>query len=384
MTVYLLSFLASITAFYLSWKNKDKKASAILLVVIGLIIPCLIAGLRDRTIGTDVQVYTERLYSASTNSSSIEKYQESGWNVGWRIKRVSEYEIGFSTLIFIVTKMTHSLAAVLFIVQLLTIVPIYFGLKNLYDDEKKICVGMLVYLLMFFCTSLNLMRQMIGVAICFYGISLILRKKRNYRAAIIMVFVASLFHKTSIAALAPIAIHKILNSKIRRIKIGNKTVSVMPIILALVLIIGGVVMFSPGVAMMLLEGGGYGRYSGYIGDSIGFSVKQLIVRIPLIIFLVVGFKKNRTDVRSGYFYIIMAIIDALLANAATVSIYGSRLSMIFQIFYVASVPFAINKSQIAKTGGLRLTCIILYFMLYWYITFVIYNVGQVVPYIISL
>ena len=163
--IYILFFLISCLFFWLSEKCKNRIARN-LLAIIAILIPCILAGLRSDTIGTDVKVYVEPMYNAAKESHNLTDYMNQRWFVIWRYMYVNKFEIGFSFMIYFIQKFGGSLSIVLFFIQLLIIAPIYIGLKKI-NKPYPICFCMLVFFLLFYNTSLNMMRQWIAMAILF-------------------------------------------------------------------------------------------------------------------------------------------------------------------------------------------------------------------------
>ena len=58
--------------------------------------------MRSPMIGTDVQVYVQPLFDLANGSVSFADYQASQWWGVWRYIHPSDYEIGFSFLVWIV------------------------------------------------------------------------------------------------------------------------------------------------------------------------------------------------------------------------------------------------------------------------------------------
>ena len=96
--IYITCFLVSSGLFYFS-RNQDKKTRAVI-DAIAIFIPCLLAGIRANTVGTDVSVYLEPMVASARNARNIQDYMLSGWQQGWVIRCVKDIEIGFSFLVY--------------------------------------------------------------------------------------------------------------------------------------------------------------------------------------------------------------------------------------------------------------------------------------------
>ena len=149
--IYVICFAISLSLFFFS-RNQNKQIRTII-DVIALFIPCLIAGIRANTVGTDVSVYLEPMIANARNAQNFSEYFLSSWKQGWVIRGVSDIEIGFSVLVYLIIKLFNSRYVLQFVIQMLTIVPIYIGLRQ--RNERNLWIGMLVYFCMFYNNSLN-------------------------------------------------------------------------------------------------------------------------------------------------------------------------------------------------------------------------------------
>ena len=72
MAVYLIGF--AISLILIAATEKKKTSIFVAASVVALLIPCLIAGLRDQTIGTDVMVYVKQLTQAALMADDLGDY----------------------------------------------------------------------------------------------------------------------------------------------------------------------------------------------------------------------------------------------------------------------------------------------------------------------
>ena len=196
--IYIAVFLVSCIFFWLSEKCKSG-FSKNFFAVIAILVPCILAGMRADTIGTDVKVYVEPLYNAAKQSTSFFSYMNQRWFYIWRYKYVYDFEIGFILLVYLIEKIGGSIGLVLFFIHILVLSPIYLGLKRI-NKRYPIWLGMLVFYMLFYNTSLNMMRQWIAMSILFYGLCYLLEhKKKKY---FIVVIAACLFHTSALVGFA--------------------------------------------------------------------------------------------------------------------------------------------------------------------------------------
>ena len=64
--IYIVFFLISCFLIWLSEKSPSRYIGK-LLAFIAILLPCILAGMRADTIGTDVRVYVEPMYNAAVH-----------------------------------------------------------------------------------------------------------------------------------------------------------------------------------------------------------------------------------------------------------------------------------------------------------------------------
>lgn len=184
--MYAILILIAPAILYLS--NRVKGLGSNLLVGIGLLLPCLVAGFRYVSVGTDMLVYGEWGYELSKNSDWIEYYSTfAGW-----------HQIGFLIVTWIIGHFTESWVLYFGIIQALTIVPIYYVLGR--HAKGYEWLGMYSYLTLIFPLSLNAMKQMIACSFAMLAISDAIEDKRL--SFLIWIFIASTFHDTALIVLS--------------------------------------------------------------------------------------------------------------------------------------------------------------------------------------
>ena len=171
--VYIICFLISSLFFWLSEKQKK---NTVFFASIAIFIPCFLAGIRADSVGTDVSVYLEPMILNAKSAQNFQSYLLSSWQQGWVVRGVNDIEIGFSFLVYSIIKLFNSRHVLQFVIQALTIIPIYIGLVK--RKEKNLWIGMLVYFCFFYNISLNIMRQAIAMAFVFCAFQYLMEKKK--------------------------------------------------------------------------------------------------------------------------------------------------------------------------------------------------------------
>lgn len=380
--IYIITFISSCVFLGLSEKSRSRYIKK-LLVFIAILLPCILAGMRADTIGTDVKVYVEPLYNAAKQSTSFSSYMNQRWYVIWRYMYVSKFEIGFTTLVYLIVKFGGSLGTVLFFIHALIVAPIYFGLKRM-DKKYPIWLGMLVFYLMFYNTSLNMMRQWIAMAILFWGLSYLLtNKKKKY---FIVVIVACLFHTSALMGFAIYFLYVYSQRKREYVKIANFRLdgSLAPV---KVFIYGAIVLRSLNVIAVLLRTFGLAKYAGYIqgNGSIYLMPSQIILRLPIIILLIIRWKRMMAEDELTPFYGSMLVLDLLASQLISINVYAFRIASFFSEYNMLSysaLVYAGNR-RYRTNRYVTLFYVLAYMAYYWVYYYAITGTHATFPYLFA-
>lgn len=120
----------------------------------------IIAGMRDLTIGTDIQNYGLFNFESALQFKNIFDYVK-------YIKYTNGVEYGYSVFNYLVSRFTNSINVFFFLLNLLTILFIILGL-NVLGDKVNFELSIIIYYLLFWSGSLNVMRQSLAASIVFF------------------------------------------------------------------------------------------------------------------------------------------------------------------------------------------------------------------------
>lgn len=284
--------------------------------LIAVIIPTILAGVRDYTIGTDIATYGHWLFIAAKQSSNPIKF--AFYN--------SDIEFLYSMLVFCTAHLFESEHWLYFFTGLL----IYgFAMKGLlkYKNYISTSTAWLCYLFLFYSDTLNAMRQCIAVAILPLAFSYYQKKDKG--KFFIFVSIAFLFHKTAIFILIFVGIYELLKRKNDLTMRVGLLLTVSGMLFAYAKILDAVVNIG-------ILGTKYLKYAD--GLSFKFSLNPIIIRIPYVFFIAlfyikfVGSKKERTEKLSADFIVIMMLLEILTAEMRTINTTLYRLSLYFGMY----------------------------------------------------
>lgn len=377
MGVYIFGFLSSI--LIIRYAQKKNKSTFILLSVIAILIPCFIAAVRDKTIGTDVLVYVEPLKNAAINSKSITEYFNSYWFHIWRNYYVSSYEIGFSILVYIVAKLFGNIQFVLFFIQLLTIIPLYLALAPK-RKEYPIWLAMAVYYLMFYNASLNMMRQ--WIAMSFLLLSFKSLTNGNKKVGFLWFIVAYLFHTSALIGIIIYFAYKFIYKQNKIVFMTSKKFIPKNIISIIFLsLIAFIAVFGTGAMIRFISILGLNKFTNYINGNVYFLPNQIMMRLPLIILYIFNWRKMNSKDKLTPFYFTMICWDLIASQLISVNVYAFRISMFFAAYNIFFIPTLVV-SQKKKINKILITILIfLYLIYYWCYTYVIQGMHATIPYV---
>ena len=215
MEVYFYSIVLSLIMIYFINRLSPSKSGGVywVLSILSLLPTTIVAGIRDLTIGTDIQHYVTTNFLAAREYSKLFEFVDFIQNTKTAfVGSVNHTESGYSVLTYLVSRYTEDVHWLLFTLQFLTIISVYIGLVNFSKNLKiNISMGMFIYYFVFYGPSLNIMRQTLAASIVFLGMSYLAQNK--LKTSIMMILLASFFHLSAMIALFSVIIYKIIAYK---------------------------------------------------------------------------------------------------------------------------------------------------------------------------
>ena len=184
MIFYLSVALITTLLFYLANLSVKNKYLFAVLFLLFVLFPSLVGGLRDETVGRDLQTYVIEWFYKAVYSRSFPLYIES----------VSNPEYGYLLLNYVCGSITSNINFFFFITELLKMV--LLGMTAIHF-RKKIIAPLLVfsYMLYFYWLGLSMMRQSIALCICLYSMTYFFDAK--YWQFLLLCLIAYLFHNSA-------------------------------------------------------------------------------------------------------------------------------------------------------------------------------------------
>ena len=379
MAIYLLVFFTT-TLLFKGFRGLNKKQQLVF-DIIAIIILCTLAGARSANVGTDTNVYLQPSIYGAMNSMNFKEFLKFNWLInGYILKIIEQYEIGYVVLIWFSTKIFNSVFITQFIVELFIVVPIYFVLKK---SKSNVWLGMLIFDLLIFNSTLNMIRQSIAcsltVLIMYYWIN------KKHILSLFYLLIAFLFHKSSLIIIIVLFIFQFLNSN-KRIKvlinkqqrIGNNKKQRMIILFML----GILMLVLLNLLVKILGILGLENYTYYItnNSSVTFSLNQIIYRLPALILLYFSSRKLPTKPDNYYFYILM-ILYTILANQlygdTGAALYAGRIGQYFAIYQIFAFSEIFKNVSVSP---ILIILLVIYYFIYWCFYYAYLGIDSTIPY----
>lgn len=355
MFPYLIVFALSLLSLYLA-SLSNKVIIKCFFDVIAILLPALLAGLRDPIIGTDTGGYPVYTYDFVSHANSLS--QAITWN--------DSVEGAYSFICYFATHIFNSFNFFLFVVSLITLIGIFWG--SVASKENKVWLFFLFFF-MYYNTSLNAQRQAMALAMCLPCIAYTSRKK-YVLAALIFVLAYSLHHSAILFASA-IALYYFIE---RMPKTFNKTITKLLLIIAIVGILASFNAILTSLVGFGLEDKYVERYGS--SDEYGSNVPISIFALNAFNFIVYRFiTQNSTKDTIRIFGDYTMIIGFMLCFAGLISIFAVRIDAYFMFINMLILTHYLPKAKLfwkASTVG--------FYIFYWIMVVVVANLGDTYPY----
>lgn len=370
MTVFICSLLGFKRAVYLKIYCPRRKIRFILWAALGILIPCLLAAMRDYSVGVDTKNYAVNITSLASYTHNFNLiYLENGGGT----------ELLYILLIYIVTFFTSDGAIVLFLLQLLSIVPVFIAAINL-KNKMSVPLVMGTYFLMFYNNSLNLCKQSVACSFLLLAISYLYTEDNNkYKNAkcLICALIAVLFHKAALYGVAMIAVCK-WASKTKKRLFYRIVIYICIVLFPLLLNVFINLLTNLG---LLSE-----RFANYVdifvinGNTSEFHINpfspyfitEISLRLLLIMLPILLCKRNAVDGMMRFLRLtqILGLLMYVIILFEMQISYGQRISMFLDYFAILFVPYSVNNWNIRSKTQKNILIYMLMF-LYWFIWIVL-------------
>lgn len=368
--IYLIVFFSSFLFIKLGnriEKNK-KRVIALIFYGIGLLIPAILAGIRDYTIGTDVMVYGNAWFDRAVDSSNLRDY------IHWGV--ISQVGVGYLLLNYLVAIVSDNPHVFYFVLALVINILIFKGVHSC-KEYINIDFAMLIFFLLFYNNTLNLLRQSLAIAIIMSGFGYVINKKL-FKYIIVVVF-AGMTHSTAFLGILIYFIYNIQFSKYRSlVKTG-----IICALLGCIVLYQGIVSFLVSKGIILSR---YGSYSD-VQTGGGKMVRICLFCLPAILLFYFVYKKVKKDIWYNFGGMIL-LFSTFLSVLLFVNSIASRIAMYFDIYYIVLIPVFAKRVNLS-TGKNRVLVknysqifLGIFYVFYWWMVYVYQGQAATYPFLL--
>ena len=263
---------------------------------------------------------------------------------------VSPLENGFAYLVWLIGKLNLTHIGFFFIIGAITNI---FIIKSLYRFQYPVLVFLLYIMSVHFQQELNLIRQMLAVALVFYSLRYI--EKCEWRKFLLLIIISFMFHQTSVIALPFLSLCFVKNS--RNLWKIAKPVLMCLFVFSILVALRKLVFDLSSITMY------FDIYEGYMDneDRIGVGEQKIKPLYNLIVLLTLLRYKQENG---KLIYIVFMVIGCVLNNLSIQAPNLSRIALYFTFAYIPMVPYLLGNCHLLKNRKVSSLCLYLYAAFY--------------------
>ncbi len=302
---YILMFISVISLTWLYEHSQYKYSNKIyhfILILLIVILPSILSGIRDVNIGTDTLTYKELFINAKNNKLSDLLYTNT-------IAQGDNYETGFIIYVWLLSRMISNFNMFEFVNTFLTFGiffngAIYFKKKC----EYSLTLMVSIYLFVYYCAFLNYGRQGLSISLLWYSLKYI--NEKNFKKFLLVILFASNIHLSSIIFLP------IYFLFIYRYKMKTWKVFLFIFLITILILLGPKLIYQ---LLLIFSKLGirtntilkYARHFNWV-TQYEIHISQLLMSVPqLILFSLFYSKISRESEYAKRFYIVCVVHTAL-------------------------------------------------------------------------
>ncbi len=369
MIEYVVCFTISIICTYIAERNfkKQKKITGVFLSMIAIAVPSILAGARKIDIGVDVKIYVYPIFLKALEAKDfLELYNQ------------LDIEILYLFLTYIISLFTTNIQWLLLFVQVIIFSLVY--LYAYYNKEKLpmwLCI--MTYLLVFYNTTYNIVRQSLAVAFILFSVNVAREKK--YLKTIVLYIIAIMFHTTAVFSILLYFVIFMENITFNK-KIKFMIYFIIYSIFIIIIIYCKEILYFLSHTINLLPDKYYNYFTNtnYALKSIGINFFILIFRLFWLFLFFIQKNMNKAIYNKELFLIMITdfllyIVSFKVTNAARMTYYYGTIGLIIGMPEIINIFKDRGKNRMIATAGIVAVLII-----YWYMNYIFFGYDATYPY----
>lgn len=332
-------------------------------MLLGLLIPSILAGVRDYSIGTDIEVYGNIWFE---RAHRVNLYEYLRWAV------TSSIGLVYALLNYFVGIFTSDPHVFYFVLMLTELALVYWAVTR-FRNTISVPVAMLCYYFLFYNITLNILRQSLALAIMTVAISCLARNKD--KQFLIIWLIASLAHSSALLmiVLFPLKVYSLQKEK-------RFHTLVLFCITAVAMM-----MYSKILELLIHIGVLSERYVIYMGGiAAGGRMTRTALFSLISILIIMGYPVLQRDNKNAIFL----VNTAMMASALTLILFFGnnqiiRIAYYFDISLILILPFldrVIKFELFGKKVKILHIFVVMLLASYWFITVIVQKSGETYPF----
>ena len=373
MIVYIITFALSLLGVKMADSWYDDRRRFLVGSLLAVLPPILIAGLRDSTVGSDMELYIVPIFTGIASN---------GQNLMEFIDSYPFMEIGYLFVNYVIAQLTDQPFFLLASIHILIIIPLYITAMKWRECLSPV-LFMFIFYMIFFQESLSIVRQSIALSFSMLALTFFIEKRYiNYFVFIIISF---LFHQTAVIALSFPLVYIIVD----RFSIREYYLYYIGVTLIIVLFF----LNLDGILIWLIDSGYIDlKFLKYTSEDNTFSpvlgATNIVVKIIIIAYIVFTMVLYKPDAILKFFFV-MAVLDILFSLCALIMQPLDRISLYYRLMTCISIPYIIYSYPVIysddETPYTRpiegLFCVLLF--AYWFYVYMLGDYDDTANYQIS-
>lgn len=356
--IYFVTFVISALLLELGFREKDRNV-VFVLVAAALLLPALLAGVRDETIGTDRLVYGDVLFYDVIKSQDL-LHLDGMWT-GW-------IEPGYIYLNVLVGKIYPNVNFFYFVLSLIEGICVIASFRVL-KIKKFSGFAYAAYLFLFFQPAMNALRQSLSVSVGLLCVAFILRN-RKILAAISFLLAVSFHNSAVIILFIPIVVLVLLKNH-------TKKMYVIMSLLMLTVLAGGDVLIDTFAPILNMEASRYNHYFN-ASDATGFSNTEFAFALFQFFFIFINYKKFRGNSLKLNFFVFISVASVPLSQILMFG--GDYIGRLIILFNWLMIPMYALVLRMAEKKRVVFAGLSVYLISYWFYHYIYWGWNQTYPY----
>lgn len=378
MWIYFVVILLSSIFIYLEQRSvkikiKTKSREYELIGIfgwLGIILPSIIAGARDYSVGSDTSGYGIGVFEIAKNNSFFDFFNAK--NI-----YVKNVEPLYRVFVYVIAKIFGNVFWQFFFIEFIICYFIYKSLRNLKD--RYAWVGYYIFLTFFFPFTLNLMRQSISIAIILYGFKYV--RERKIKQYTLVIIIASFIQMMSVVGLLIYPLYYICTGRVRtKTKNINKLFNKHRKLVDGLLVLAScfiIILMPKLITIFSVLKDSYGYQLVHMNKTYNPSITVFILMTLTVMPFILQYRRDVKLDRDYNFYTMVLIMSTILWQVTGVSQESYRVILPLWGILMIAVPKLITVSKYTIViFGYYVVLGILYFI----ILFVRLGVNNIYPY----